>query len=522
MSSSKTNKSGRNSPNTQDEQNQYKAFNRTDRKSPIPKKHTTPNRPNSPNKNNKSGRNSPPKFVFKLQQPIKNTQSTHKVKHILEPVLTKAILENEYEFIPINSPMNSPTQMLELIEEEYQKEPDNTIYNDCNSNYEYYCNMKENTNTNTNTNMYKYYAHINIINILKYLVFNNIAIICGTFNSSQIIIDEYTKIFMKEINSYEISNNIKFTNEQINNLFVNENIYSETMNRLNLQSTMDIVISKVNFITFLKSFKYYFKNDVQYNIKYINKGNIKNNIDKDNDLHIYNTNGSIINLYVINISNQQYNINFETNFIVLENDNSVPLKIPIGLYNAEHLYIAYNGNNYVSIQYSNSSIDYIINNINMKIISLMPKVNDYDYTKIAKYILEIMNTSTNSINEYMFEFDIYNTLYKKSDFWITNNTNNINKLKIKDTNSKDTNSKDTNSKDTENNKICSKCDIHIINNSKYVISKCCINAYHIECMEMNYYQHNGYNYLVCDCGCSSMDINSCNSRLLCALYTHYY
>ena len=367
-SSPKKNKSGRNSPttpntlSTQDEQ--YKAFIPSGRKSP---------KPTSPQKHNKSGRNSPNKFVFTLQ---KSTQSNQKSKPILQPVLTKANLENNYEFIPINShmnsPMNSPTQMLQIIEEEPQRDfiitPTNEYGYDYDTRYVYDNGYDMHLNTNTN----KYFAHINIINNLKYLVFNNSALICGIFNSSQLIIDEHIKQFMKEINTYELNNNIKFTHEHINDLFVNENISYETLNRLQLQTTMDILISKDNFIKFIKGFKYYFKNNngSKYNIKYLNKGNIKNILHKDSDLYLYNNQGNIINLYVINIIEENYAINFDINFIVLKNEKNVPLEIPIGLYTDEHLHITYNGNcnNNLNVQYTNSTIDYILNNMNMKII----------------------------------------------------------------------------------------------------------------------------------------------------------
>ena len=141
----------------------------------------------------------------------------------------------------------------------------------------------------------------------------------------------------------------------------------------------------------------------------------------------------------------------------------------------------------------------------MKIVSLLPKLNDYDYTKISKYIFEIMSCH----NDYMFEFDIYNTIHKKSDFWICN----LQKEKYATKDKKI---------DKKYKLLCNKCNVIINKNTKYVISKCCNKEYHIECMEMNYYLKDLYSYLVCDCGHTSIDENYCNSKLLMALYKNYY
>ena len=132
---------------------------------------------------------------------------------------------------------------------------------------------------------------------------------------------------------------------------------------------------------------------------------------------------------------------------------------------------------------------------------------------MAKYIKKMMPVSTTANTSitcsYLYEFDIFNTIHKKSDFWVCN-------------------------KNKENIQVhtqehsCQKCNIEISTNARYVIAKCCHKKYHIECMEMNYYPLSDtrfthtYSYLVCDCGCSIIDENSCNSKLLIALYRHYY
>jgi hypothetical protein len=386
---------------------------------------------------------------------------------------------------------------------------------------------------------YQYYSHLKIINILKNLVFQNKGLICGSFNSQQLIINEYTKSFMNQIKFYNTTNNFNnfnVTDEQINNLFTNDLILPETKERLKLQLSMEILISYSNFISFIDTMKHYFDNDISvktyYKLEYINKGNMKDNIDKSNDLYLYNTNGNQIYLYIVKIFDIIYNTIFEVKFIVLYNEtvekdakgensdkdkdkdkdkdnNPIALCIPPGLYQSEHLHITNNGNDVLNIQYSSSSLEYIVNNMNMKIISLLPKLNDYNYTKISKYIYEIMKC----YNEYLFEFDIYNTIHKKSDFWLCN-------VQIEKEPKINTVTHTERSK--YNILYCNKCNIVISKNTKYVIAKCCNKEYHIECMEINYYQSDFYTYLLCDCGCNSIDENSCNNRLLMALYKNYY
>jgi hypothetical protein len=138
----------------------------------------------------------------------------------------------------------------------------------------------------------------------------------------------------------------------------------------------------------------------------------------------------------------------------------------------------------------------------------MPKLNDYDYFKMANYIKKMMSIpSIPNANEnaYIYEFDIFNTIHKKSDYWLSNKN-----------------------KEDHVPHCCQKCNVEISTNARYVIAKCCHKKYHIECMEMNYYPlmntnyPKPFSYLVCDCGCAIIDENNCNSRLLLALYKNYY
>lgn len=358
---------------------------------------------------------------------------------------------------------------------------------------------------------HKYNLHKHIITTIKELVFQYSSLICGSFNSQQFVINEYYKAFQLYIISYEHSNNMKFTSQQINNLFIDESISPETKGRLNLQKSIEILTNVNSMNSFIDSINQCF-NNVQgpYKIEHINKGNIKTVVDSTHDLQNYshNHNGNEIYLHIIKISITEYNIVFEVCFIILENEKSktdkfyvLPLHIPEGLYDAEHLHVTNNGRDVYNIQYSNSTIEFIVNNVNMKIVSLMPKLNDYDYTKMGKYTEKII--PTNSESSYIYEFDIFNTIHTKSDFWLCNK----------------------NKRDHQKHS-CQKCNIDISTNSRYVIAKCCNKKYHIECMEMNYYTQCEsmylYSYLVCDCGCSIIDDNSCNSRLLVALYRNYY
>jgi len=195
------------------------------------------------------------------------------------------------------------------------------------------------------------------------------------------------------------------------------------------------------------------------------------------------------------------------------------LNIPYGLYNSEHLYITNDGNNTLKIHYGKSTIQDIKNNIDANIISITSKINDMNYDKLAKYILNNISTLS-SKHKYMFEFDLIinkttNTYpntesketyflqntHKKSDFWLTN------KCILKDT-------------------LCEKCDGSISTNSKYVITKCCKKSYHIECMYINYITNIHYkninSYFICDCGFSNNDYFNCNTYLLHKLYIDYY
>ena len=475
------------------------------------------------------GRTSPNKFVFTLDEPANKTQQkpnqkhthNHNHKHIqkhnhkynhIKPILTMTDLE-DYQISPIpssNSPTSSSpsfTNTLDIIENINKGDKEILVSNLHQvSNPQY---VFSTTNTHTVSNKHVYNTHLHIINIIKHLVFRNSSLICGYFNSKQLTIDEYTKSFMHQIKSYQQINNVNFTDEQIIDLFMNELVLPETIKRLQLQSSMDILISHSNFINFINNTQTYFNPSVKqnYKLEFINKGKLKDNIDKTNDLNLYNMDGNEIFLNMIKISELKYNISFEIHFIVLYNDKSladqsyiIPLNIPYGLYNTEDLHITNNGHDEICIQNSSSSMTYIVNNKNMNIISIMPKLNDTDYTKLALYILQVMTTN----NTYLLEFDIFNTIHKKSDFWLTN-------------------------KNTENDPTgvlncnkCTKCTINISKNTKYVISKCCHKEYHIECMEMNYYTIDHYMYLVCDCGCAIIDENNCNDNLLLALYKHYY
>jgi len=368
-------------------------------------------------------------------------------------------------------------------------------------------------------NKFEYYTQSQLIHFIKHLVYQHSALICGAFNTHQLTISEHTNSFMYQIKNYQQINSINLTESQINDFFINELVLPENKQRLNLQSSMDILISHSNFINFIINLKTYFNTPLKqnYKLEYINKGILKYNNEDTNNIEYYNTIGNKIYLHVVKFFEETYNISFEINFIILHNDKTIldksyiiPLIIPFGLYDTENLYITNNGVNEIYMQHSSSSLTYIINNINMNIVSIMPKINDPDYTKLALYILQIMSVSSNT--SYLFEFDIFNTIHKKSDFWLTNKKS---ENKCLDT--------DVNDANNANNALtCTKCTINISTNSKYVIAKCCHKEYHIECMEMNYYVRDYYMYLVCDCGCAIIDENSCNDKLLHALYKHYY
>jgi hypothetical protein len=370
---------------------------------------------------------------------------------------------------------------------------------------------------------YKYNLHKNIINTIKELVFQHSALICGAFNSQQFVINEYYKMFQSYILSYQLYNNMTFTSQQINNLFMDEAISPESKIRLDLQNYLEILTTSDRMNSFIDSINKSFTNIIcSCKIEHINRGNIKTIIEHSHDLQFYSQNhdGNEIYLHIVKISIPEHSIVFEIRFLILDNEKLkldksyvIPLYIPEGLYDAEHLHVTNNGHDVYNIQYSSSSIDYIVNNINMKLVSLMPKINDYDYTKMAKYIKKMMpipNIPTTTESSYNYEFDIFNTIHKKSDFWLSNK----NKEGYQEHN-----------QEHNQEHVCQKCDVVISTNARYVIAKCCYKKYHIECMEMNYYpQYDGihtYSYLVCDCGCSIIDENSCNSRLLIAFYRNY-
>ena len=370
---------------------------------------------------------------------------------------------------------------------------------------------------------YKYNLHKNIINTIKELVFQHSALICGAFNSQQFVINEYYKMFQSYILSYQLYNNMKFTSQQINNLFMDEAISPESKIRLDLQNYLEILTTSDKMNSFIDSINKSFTNIIcSCKIEHINRGNIKTIIEQSHDLHFYSQNhdGNEIYLHIVKISIPEHSIVFEIRFLILDNEKLkldksyvIPLYIPEGLYDAEHLHVTNNGRDVYHSQYSSSSIDYIVNNINMKHVSLMPKINDYDYTKMAKYIKKILpipSIPTTTESSYNYEFDIFNTIHKKSDFWLSNK----NKEEYQEHN-----------QEHIQEHACQKCDVVISTNARYVIAKCCYKKYHIECMEMNYYpQYDGihtYSYLVCDCGCSIIDENSCNSRLLIAFYRNY-
>ena len=315
-----------------------------------------------------------------------------------------------------------------------------------------------------------------IIDTIKILVYQNRALICGPFN-----LQDIRKI------------------------------------KLDLPQYIDILINGKNMRDFMYNLSQFLKTTISsYKVEHISRGNIKNIIEQTHDLQNYSSthDGTEIYVHIVKISNPESQLVCEIRFIILDNEKTktvkdyiIPLHIPEGLYCAEHLHLTNDGLDRYNIDYSSSPLDYIMNNYESKIISLMPKINDFDYTKIAQYMKKIINTNYES--PYSYEFDIFNTMpmHKKSDFWLCNK-------EIKDSDS-----------------CCTKCTIGLkgfTQNSynRYVITKCCKKKYHIECMEMNYYPlfeaMHLYSYLLCDCGYTNIDEYSCNSRLLLALYKNYY
>ena len=366
----------------------------------------------------------------------------------------------------------------------------------------------------------KYYSKRSLIMMIKHYVFLYKSLICGSFNIHLLKTNEYIKKFGDDIKTYETLNNIKFTNEQMYSLFIDINFSKDTSKRIELQNNIDILITKENVVSFLDTIKMICEKNYNgmYNVEYYDKGYIKD-IVKSYGFHLHNdTDTDKIRLIVVNIVDPIYNNKLELHFIVFENEKSSlqsplqsslqsSLQIPYGLYHTEHLYITNDGNDNLAIQHSTNSIDEIYNNFKLNIISLFPNRNDIDYTNLSKYVKTLFK-KINKTN-YLIEFNLFNKTHTKSDFILTNK--NSNSLCNQDNNQYNSCNK------------CKKCNIMIDNNTKYVISKCCYSEYHIECMEMNYYQDcNFMSYLSCDCGFYKRDENECNSKLLCALYKHYY
>jgi hypothetical protein len=364
----------------------------------------------------------------------------------------------------------------------------------------------------------KYYSKRSLIMMIKHYVFLYKSLICGSFNIHLLKTNEYIKKFGDDIKTYETLNNIKFTNEQMYSLFTDINFSKDTYKRIELQTNMDILITKENVVSFLDTIKMICEKNYNgmYNVEYYDKGYFKEivksygfHLDNHNDTNTNtdtNTDTDKIRLIVVNIVDPIYNNKLELHFIVFENEKKSlqsPLQIPYGLYHTEHLYMTNDGNDNLAIQYSIISIDEIFNNFKLNIISLFPNRNDIDYTNLSKYVKTLFK-KLNKTN-YLIEFNLFNKTNTKSDFILTNK-----------------NSNSLRNQDNSCNK-CKKCNIMIDKNTKYVISKCCYSEYHIECMEMNYYQDcNFMSYLSCDCGFHKRDENECNSKLLCALYKHYY
>lgn len=469
---------------------------------------------------NRSRSNSPPqisptiptitKFNFSLAEKSTVVEKSTPVEktHIkkTKPVLTKTELESNNN--------------IKLIDSPEVKIETNSV------------NSGSETNTILKTvsiNINSYNSKCYIITTIKAIVFQNYAFISGDFNTQQFIIAKNIDKFTTLITNYEKNNNnnIKLAHDQIYNLFIDESIFPETNKRLQLQKSMDILINKNKFLNFIKDIKSYFYNN-NYKLNYENKGNFKNSALKNNilfeaDINIY--------LHIITIIDLVNNNSFKLNLLIMENKKKendsnyvLPLNIPYGLYDSEHLYITNNGNDTLNIHYGKSTIQNIKNNIDENIISLIPKVNDMNYDKLVKYAYNNI-TGLSSENKYMFEFDLlinkinnsyYNkesnennqketyylqNTHKKSDFLLTN------KLVSKDS-------------------LCVKCDGCINTTSKYVIAKCCKKLYHIECMNMNYIPNiqykNIHSYFICDCGFSNNDYFNCNTDLLHKLYIDYY
>ena len=303
---SQVNSFGRKSPNV----------GRTSPPAQVP---TIPKYKNKTEKNETQGRTSPNKFVFTLDTTKQKTHNktnqkhnhthNHKYNHI-KPILTMTDLDNEQ--FRNNSISPTPTSISTT-----SISPTSISPTSISPTFTHTLEIIENiSKVDIVYNKYMYNAHLNLIHIIKHLVFRNSSLICGSFNSLQLNINEYSKSFMYQIKSYQEINKINFTDEQINDLFMNEIIFPKTKERLNLQTSMDILTSHTNFIKFINNIQIYFNPcEMQnYKLEFFNKGTLKDNIDNTNDLNLYNTNGNEIFLNMIKITELTYNINFEIQF----------------------------------------------------------------------------------------------------------------------------------------------------------------------------------------------------------------
>ena len=291
--------------------------------------------------------NQPPRYKSKNMKPLLTLQELENTQNINTSSTMPINIPNSrnrntsnYNSIENsldNSPINSPPHIIDLlidniiaegrdveqdVEPDVEKEVKKTKLNTSDTNTD------TDTDTDTNTisnlqktnlfNNYQYYFHLKIINILKHLVFQNKGLICGSFNAQQLTINEYTKSFMNQLKFYHtiIINNsennsdsnssLNITDEQINDLFMNELVLPDTKKRLKLQSSMEILISYPNFINFINNMKHYFDNETStnYKLEYINRGNMKDNVDKTSDLYLYNTDWNQIYLNIVKIFDQ--------------------------------------------------------------------------------------------------------------------------------------------------------------------------------------------------------------------------
>lgn len=464
-------------------------------------------------------------------KPIYKKKNSENITHI-QPVLSNDELENNKDititnvnetqevcvlatpdssgrYSPLDTPIFIPTYIETITKEKEIKENENKKDIQSQITYDSFSDFYNN----------KYTNKLYIIKIIKHLVFQYDSLILGSFNSLELSINKVTKEFNDYIKQYEKTNNVKLSDNNIYKLFLDDTIFPKTNKRLILQNSMDIIIHKHNIIEFIEGLKYYFTNsdnNNNYSISYLKKGKI-NEINKNNIVVCKYTN---IDIYVYTITDLINNFIFKINFIIIENKLKInktielPLVIPYGLYNSEHLYITNDGNDKFEMAYGNSSCSYICDNIDNNIVAIMPKYNDVNYNNLCSYIINMMKLLPEN-NLYIFEVDLlinshiilqnfenYNNInqkslihniHKKSEFWISN------RILSKDV-------------------LCVMCDSNISKNSNYVIAKCCDKIYHIECMELNYIPtiHNvssNYNF-ICDCGFITIDYNNCNSTFL--------